>query len=349
MREINRRIEWIDLAKGVTIFFVILFHAFMSVYNANAFSSLYQSISEWGIFLTGTFIMPVFFALSGGVYKRVATWQEYTSKLLKQLIVLGIPYVLFSCIYVTLQNISPGNTNYGAHSFSSLLYIFVQPISYVWYLYALYLIYILVGVLDLLSLNVRIQFYVSIALFFVVQYVNIPHFLWYPCTWVITFTLGRLITSYSSLLDTKIAVSAFVILIVAMSWQVSNGNSLWFNTNDLVLANAISKLASIFVFFYIYSHMQGYSIGRYFIKYGRDSLIVYLIHAPVVSALRALLIKAGISYYVLLISLVVILTWLISIGFCHIARKVKVVNAIFYPFGYIVDFLKFRQFNKTTS
>ena len=55
---VNKRIEWIDIARGFAILFVIIGHSL-----GNYFSSYFAN-------LIYVFHMPIFFVLSGYLYKR---------------------------------------------------------------------------------------------------------------------------------------------------------------------------------------------------------------------------------------------------------------------------------------
>ena len=97
------RIDWIDWAKGWTILFVVIYHAFKSVHDANVFARGEQQIGEWTIFLLATFIMPVFFALSGLVYKEVKNREEYGKNMLKP---GWSVYYIFSSVCVYAKSFS---------------------------------------------------------------------------------------------------------------------------------------------------------------------------------------------------------------------------------------------------
>ena len=55
---VNKRIEWIDIARGIAILFVIIGHSL-----GNYFSSYFAN-------LIYVFHMPIFFVLSGYLYRR---------------------------------------------------------------------------------------------------------------------------------------------------------------------------------------------------------------------------------------------------------------------------------------
>lgn len=78
-----------------------------------------------------------------------------------------------------------------------------------------------------------------------------------------------------------------------------------------------------------------YGGGDYFTRYGRDSLIIYLLHAPIVSVTRIVLLKLGID--MLLIHIVVGLAagWFGSIIAIEIMKRVKYLDFVFYPAKYI--------------
>ncbi|MCW6127843.1 acyltransferase family protein [Lactiplantibacillus plantarum] len=62
-----KRISWVDFGKGITILFVVLGHVIDGVFNTPGYSN-YNGITKTSIAIIFTFIMPVFFALSGYVY-----------------------------------------------------------------------------------------------------------------------------------------------------------------------------------------------------------------------------------------------------------------------------------------
>ncbi|MFR8086404.1 MAG: acyltransferase family protein, partial [Leuconostoc gelidum] len=127
----KKRIMWLDFAKGITVFLVVIVHVVEGIYKTEMYHQ-YDTFSEITMGLLFTIVMPIFFALSGYVYKPVQNGQEFFKKTRNKLFRLGMPYIIFSIIYVVLQHISPGV--HSLNSWHDLLQIYVMPVGYLWYL-----------------------------------------------------------------------------------------------------------------------------------------------------------------------------------------------------------------------
>ena len=84
----------------------------------------------------------------------------------------------------------------------------------------------------------------------------------------------------------------------------------------------------------MFSRVKNGVITRYFIKYGRYSLIIYLVHAPVASIVRTLILKIGLPPYTLLVISTLVISWSISIFVIYLSGKFSWVNFVFYPDNY---------------
>ncbi|CAM3153363.1 acyltransferase family protein [Leuconostoc rapi] len=331
---IKKRILWLDLAKGLTIFLVVLVHVVEGIYKTNQFQQ-YNWFSEMILGLLFTIVMPVFFALSGYVYKPVSTSTLLIKNLVQKFVNLGIPYVIFSVIYVSLQHV--GSEVHQLSTWQDLGRIYVVPIGYLWYLYVLFFIYVLVGIMYLLKVPTILQ----IGIYSILLLLNLGHVIIMPyvfdslCMWTIIFYLGYLFKEKPAVLNRK---SLFIFNLVAFSvgmiWQVHTGKP-WYDTNMMTQTDFMAKLASVPLFLYLFSHIKIGRVGHYFIKYGRHSLVIYLIHAPVASIVRVLLLRLGVQNYFLLIVLTLIFAWTISLCTVCIAHKVKWVDMIFNPYQYL--------------
>lgn len=324
----KERVWWLDLAKGWTIFFVVVAHTMDGVYNTHLFDQ-YKGISEAVMFLSFTFIMPVFFALSGYLLKNTRTMDVLLKNTKRKLFDLIIPYVLFSFIFVALQHLSSkGNTPF---SWVDLLLIFKQPIGYMWFLYALFFIFVLVYFFDVARISIEFQLLISIVFFVIGQFAVLPYFVAVTFRWCVCFELGRLLKKYNRLFTSKTLFLLFMLLFgISMIYQAKQGG-LWYATNDLKLDNVISKLTSILIMFSIFYYSRHNKWNDYFAKYGRYSLVIYLVHDPATSVFRMLLLRLHVTNYFVLVSLIIILSWIASGFVCNLSKKIKPIRFLFFP------------------
>lgn len=119
----KRRLAYIDIAKGIGIFLVVLGHVRTSLYLHDA------------IFL---FHMPLFFLLSGMVFKKDEEWWTCMKKKVRYLL---LPYVFFMMMFVPLRMVTDALCNGGLFpnfrmSMLGLSY-FDKPL---WFVFALFVV-----------------------------------------------------------------------------------------------------------------------------------------------------------------------------------------------------------------
>ena len=324
---------WLDFAKGITVFLVVIVHVVEGIYKTEMYHQ-YDTFSEITMGLLFTIVMPIFFALSGYVYNPVQNGQEFLKKTRNKLFRLGMPYIIFSIIYVVLQHISP--SVHSLNSWQDLLQIYVMPVGYLWYLYVLFLVYVFVEIMHLIHIPSHWQMilYAGLLLYSVMQFSNLLYPVKSLFMWVGSFYIGYILKEKPQILENKYMISACsVLFFCSVFWQGSQGGD-WFNTDMMSLENIISKITSIPIFLYLFSRVKNGVITRYFINYGRYSLIIYLVHAPVASIVRTLILKIGLPPYTLLVISTLVISWSISIFVIYLSGKFSWVNFVFYPDNY---------------
>lgn len=119
----NRRLAYIDIAKGIGILMVVLGHIRTSLYLHDA------------IYL---FHMPLFFLLSGMVFKENEEWLTCMKKKVKYLL---LPYLFFMVMFVPLRMITDTLCNGGTFPIFRLsmlgLSYFDKPL---WFVFALFVV-----------------------------------------------------------------------------------------------------------------------------------------------------------------------------------------------------------------
>lgn len=246
-----------------------------------------------------------------------------------KLIALGIPYVVFSIVFVVMQQVA-GNAH-EMYTFHDLLFIYDRSISYLWFLYALFFIFVVNYFLDLLHFSESLKFLVSVVLFALQYAVTLPYFAAVTFTWMICFNFGRVLERDGKWFENTgvIAILSFAALL-ALCIQYFQGGA-WFDTNTITPANMISKLACVPIIIFFFRHANNNKINDYFAKFGKDSLVIYLVHAPVASMIRSILMRVHVTNYFLLILLITVITWAICVIAIILAKNTNIVKLVFYP------------------
>lgn len=324
-----KRIDWIDFGKGLTIFFVVVAHCLSDLLESHHFGN-YDLLSQFLLGIILTFVMPCFFALSGFLYRAPKSGSEYLKGMEKKFCGLMIPYAIFSVIFIMLQQFDKSNVN-KLYTWSSLGQIWNKPIGELWFLYSLFFIFLVVGLIDLLHIQWYWQFLIYGVLFILVQAVQLPFMISGTFGWLPCFIIGVILKKHQSLLKNKLlffgSLGGMLFSLACQYFLVSD----WYNTDGMVPATSISKLLSIFVFFYLFSNLHPSHLYDYFSRYGQASIVIYLAHVPIKTLLKVFLFKIGLSNYFLVVLALIAGTWLLSLFVCFLVDRIKLIRWIFYP------------------
>lgn len=329
----KQRICWVDFGKGRAIFLVVLGHVFLGLYQSGRFHS--SEYWLW-ILIEGIYIfhMPVFFALSGYFFKPVETLASYVGFILKKTVQLGIPYILYNVIHFVLQQIGGGAVRDKA-SFVDLIHIYKSPLSVSWFLYILWGIFVVLGLLSLLIKDKKVMFGITLMMLVLVSlFPNNLMIIQRVGLWAPVFMLGSLLRDIS-LKDNKsrLLILAVVIAAYLIAWynfdfenRISYSNpGLW---------GIIFYISVIFAFM-LFSIFPKGKCFDYFTKYGRDSLVIYILHVPIVSVSRIVLLKVGVTNVILHILIGLSAGWLGSIFILYLTKVIPYIDFVFYPTKYL--------------
>lgn len=137
----SKREYWVDYVKVFACILVVLGHFFQSMVKANILSD--NNLYQWFITTIYYFHVPLFFICSGYLYQRyscVDDLKSWSKNVRKKLVILGVPYFVFSTITWVLKTNFPEFVNDEIGGLGSTL--FLQPISPYWYLYILFFIFV---------------------------------------------------------------------------------------------------------------------------------------------------------------------------------------------------------------
>lgn len=335
------RISWIDFGKGFSIFLVLVGHVLLGLYQSEKFPTA-NNILSLLIAQVYIFHIPVFFALSGYFFKPISDLKEFWQYAKKKTIVFGLPYIFYSIIHFGLQKVAGASVRVPT-TISDLLNIYKDPLGVSWYLYILWSILIIYGLVSIIIKNRRTLFLISLCAYCFTLFIPTNIFIVQrTLVWGICFFLGSVLSEiHFNKINSKKFLFFFIIFdfIYMLAWflfyevdskkdYVSYSNpGLW----------GIAFIVCILVAFVLFPQMEKNfpKIFVYFTKYGKDSLGIYILHAPICSMIRIIMLKVGINSVFLHIIVGISLGWYLSILATNILKKTPFLNIVLLPQNYI--------------
>jgi fucose 4-O-acetylase-like acetyltransferase len=155
---VPERILWMDYAKGIGIFLVVLGHTIRGLMESPTLESsgLLKSADQW----IYAFHMPLFFFLSGLLIERAVT-KPFKEFVVSRFQTLAYPYVVWSILQELLRFLSGKRTD----SLGELWRIVYQPVMQFWFLYVLLIVSCVYVVLRRRGVSVNVFFLICIFLY----------------------------------------------------------------------------------------------------------------------------------------------------------------------------------------
>lgn len=294
------RINWVDFGKGFAIFLVLVGHVFIGLSESNKFS-IANDVLLFLIAQIYIFHIPVFFALSGYFFRPVSDLKEFWYYAKKKTIILGIPYIFYSIIHFCLQKLAGASVRVPT-TIHNLLNIYRYPLGVSWYLYTLWSILIVYGLLSIVFKNRKSLFLVSVFAYIFTLFIQFDFI--YMFAWFLFYEVGSK-KDYVSYINPGLWGIAFIVCV-------------------LVAFAIFPKMEKNFPKTFLY-----------FTKYGKDSLGIYILHAPICSMIRILMLKVGINSVFLHVVVGIVLGWYLSILATYILKKIPFLNIVLLPQKYI--------------
>ncbi|MGN0290078.1 MAG: acyltransferase family protein, partial [Lachnospiraceae bacterium] len=338
-----QRLEWLDLVRIFACFSVLFFHVINGyMKDAMTFSEMiwpdYMSFI-WKVL--SLYHVPTFFSISGYLYQKFnagnfSKWNHgkiilgYKNFILKKVISLGIPYLLFSITYIFLSSFL-ANDMHTYYSIESILYLFKEPVAQYWYLHTLLLIFLIAPIISfVLKGNVAIQILILgflniFGIFFNFPTDTIGKVLFY----YVYFTIGSLLAESNIIvmlgkkINTMIIILLFILtcaIYCVMDRRLIN------NEIKSVFVCVISVLLIMEIFCCAYSLKQCYKIPQSIVGVAKYTLHIYLIHTWITGTLRVIL--RHLNIYSLLVHTIVgvVVGSVVSLLAAIIIKKIKILN-----------------------
>ncbi len=188
----TKRIEWIDYAKGLGIFSVVLLHILVGLVTAGIIqgAATITFIESW---LHYSFNMPIFFFLGALFIAKSLpkTWHNFLKARLQTLV---YPYFLWSLITLCTASLVSNYSNSGLTlSPQTLLQLLYDPIVHYWFLFTIFFVLIIYLCLTKLSQSPWVFFFFAFALYILGLFVEeSTYWLWGMSNFTIFFAFGAI-------------------------------------------------------------------------------------------------------------------------------------------------------------
>jgi fucose 4-O-acetylase-like acetyltransferase len=138
----RNREAWPDTVKIVACIFVVLGHLAQPMVKSDIMPA--DSLYGWFQMTIYTFHVPLFFICSGYLYQsftRMESAGDWWFNVRKKLLVLGMPYFVFTGITLAMKAVAGDAVNNVAE-YGAVETLFLNPTAPYWYLYALFFMFL---------------------------------------------------------------------------------------------------------------------------------------------------------------------------------------------------------------
>jgi fucose 4-O-acetylase-like acetyltransferase len=137
---VEQRTEWIDYTKALGIMLVVYAHVARGLYNAGI--SIPRQFYELTDSVIYSFVMPLFFFLSGLFFYRSFTKRGASGLVLSKVDTILYPYILWSLIQGVIEATLSTYTNSDV-TYAEVFSLLWSPRAQFWFLYTLFIFFLL--------------------------------------------------------------------------------------------------------------------------------------------------------------------------------------------------------------
>lgn len=315
----------VDKLKGYACFLVLFGHVTMGIRLAGiAIPSFFAGVEQF----VWSFHVALFLFLSGVVYQETGEWKRQKTKVrfvLHKLLNLGVPYVVFSAVYILINSLV-GQAN-NQSSVRDILAIWKTPVAQYWFLYALFFQFCIWTFLSGILKNWQITLIV-VAVGYVLPILGVE--------------LGSFdVVFYAALVfgaGTFVKFSRLTKLPVYAKWAVVAAHLatgillIWRGKIEAPLAKEIMMLFGIYASMQLISVLQNCKpIAHFFLFMNRYSLQIYLLHTIFTAGIRIVLLRVNVTQWWIHMVLGTVGGIAFSVLAAVVAEKTKWLNFFFFP------------------
>lgn len=288
----DNHIGWIDYARGIAIFSVVLLHVNGGIIS-NAIPT--PELAAYAGFAWETYslrLMPIFFLISGAF--AVQSLEKGIGGFLQSRVYRVLyPYVLWTFITLLVGTVMVNYTNYGL-TLSNSLQIFYEPILHYWFLYALFVISLVYALFWKLKLHALVFLIFAAIIYTFGEASSLErtnYILGQLGQFTIYFVAGALLGqkalhAVTEISSPRLAIIAALSLGFFAAVFALNTNFdyvyVWRSLTGPILVIGVIALSEL---------LDRYKLMRFVQQWGLFSLEIYLVHVLVLAAVRVVLLK----------------------------------------------------------
>ena len=315
----------VDRLKGYACFLVLFGHVIRGIRTAGV---NIPQLFEWMELFIWSFHVALFLFLSGVVYHLTGEWKNHKTKygfILHKLLGLGIPYVVFSVVYISINSfVGEANTQ---SSIKDILFIWKTPVAQYWFLYALFFLFCIWTVLSgflrnwqITVLSLVIAYGVpllggSLGCFEVVFYSSLA------------FGIGTFV-NFQKLTNSKAYLKCLLVLLHMTIGAVF----IFMNMNESPFIKEFMMLFGIYASILLISILQSCKVISRFLDFmNKYSFQIYLLHTIFTAGIRIILLRLNITEWWIHVPVGTVCGIVFSVFAAIIAKKVGFLNFFFFP------------------
>lgn len=318
----KEREYWVDNVKLFACILVMLGHFFQSMVKASIIND--GIVLEWFDTTIYYFHVPLFFVCSGYLYQKYSKVNDFSSwfkNIRKKLLVLGVPYFVFSTVtWVIKYFFVMGNNQIGG-LFESL---FLFPYPPYWYLYCLFFIFFITPTFSYKG-KWCVYFVISLVLN-ILGSLGIKtdiYFIDIVMTNEVWFLIGMYIPYVKMKKEVLLPGSIIFILFLIMTGFLY-GFDITFAGMDLILG--VGLCVGVVLIFK--NTTKSIWLSQY-------TMSIFLMHTIFAAGIRVVLLKVGVMTPIIHIGIGIGFSILGPVLAEMLLRKIKYADFIIYPNKYI--------------
>ena len=281
------RVYWIDYAKGIGIFLVVIGHVCRGLTSGSILSPLVaKSIDQW----IYAFHMPIFFFLSGLLIQRSVS-KSLEDFIIDKLKTIAYPYFVWSIIQGVLISAAFRYIN-SSISLTDLWQIIYQPIFIFWFFYVLFIITIFYKFAhDLGASPVNLLIF---STFLYCLHLLKPSFLSWEvldliCRFTIYFAIGAAISN--RLMTNLSQINTSILISITISGFLAVAATVWLNLTENQITAPLTAMIGVSATIALAILLERFKFASYVKLWGVLSLQIYVIHTIITSGMRIIIQK----------------------------------------------------------